>query len=182
VITGFVPVEEMNSPASLGYSVSGNGTFSLACTPTSGAVGYKLYVAEGSAAAYTLVDTSNDGLFSYKPESADERMTFAVTAVNSNGTESDRTLTYYVPGMTQTDISDVVGSVLDNGKLQITVNATGSVIEYKLYSKPKSGTEYTLVASGKYPIILAGDYSQSCYYYVSDAYRKRKQRYYAKRI
>lgn len=167
VITGFVAVEEMEAPATLGYSVDGNGNFSLACSTVTDAIGYKLYTAVENDAAYTLVATSKDGKFNYDSGNSNKRTTFAATAVNADGTESDRALAYFVPGDTSAGIEDVVGSVLESGELQVTVNASGSVSEYRLYSKSQSETEYTLISSGKYPVILGGTYSQSTNYYVS---------------
>lgn len=167
VITGFTAVEEMNSPETLGYSISSNGTFNFACDTVTDAIGYKLYTAIESAAAYTLVGTSSDGKFTYAPDNINKRMTFAVTAVNADGTESDRTLAYFVPADTSAGIEDVVGSVLESGELQVTVKSSGSVSEYRLYSKAQSDNEYTLISSDKYPIILGGMYSQSTNYYVS---------------
>lgn len=167
VITGFTAVEEMDSPETLGYSVSSNGTFSLACSNVPDAIGYKLYTATESAADYTFAGTSADGKFTYTPDNINKRITFAVTAVSAEGSESDRTLAYYVPVDSGCTVSAVVGSVLESGDAQFTVKATGTVSEYRLYSVPKVGEEYTLITSSKYPIINCGTYSTDCHYYVS---------------
>ena len=167
VITGFVAVEEMEAPESLGYSVDSVGNFSLACSTVSGAIGYKLYTAVENAPTYTLVATSGNGKFTIDTLDINKRTTFAVTAVSYDGTESDRALAYFVPEDHTSSVTGVVGSVLESGELQVTVQAEGSISEYKLYSKIKSGNDYTLVTTSKYPIIEVGKYDDSSYYYVS---------------
>ena len=167
VITGFTAVDEMDAPATLGYSVDDSGNFDLACTTVDGAVSYNLYTAVGNAATYTLVDTSSDGKFSYKTDSLKKRMTFAATAVGADGTESDRALAYFNPIADEVIISNATAKVLESGDLQVTVTAEGPVSEYRVYSKPKMSSGYTLMSTSKTPVFVAGKYSIGYNYYVT---------------
>ncbi len=168
-ITGFEAVDVPEAPETLGYSTSALGKYDLACSAVSGAAYYNLYVAHGNAANYTLVESSRSGRFSYEAGTAEEnsRTTFAVTAVNTDGRESERTLAYYVPTDLTASVNSVTGNVLESGDLQVTVNANGNTEKYRLYSKLKTGGDYTLLAESVYPIIDGGAYNSSCFYYVS---------------
>ena len=166
VITGFVAVEEMESPASIGFSKN-DATFELSCASVSGAASYNLYTADGNAASYTLVSTSTDGKFTYTLDNLKKRVTFAATAVSADGTESDRALAYYNPEADEVIINTAQGKILDSGELEITVNAEGPVKEYRVYSKPKMSSGYTLMATSKTPNFTAGQYSIGYNYYVT---------------
>lgn len=169
LIGGFRAVEEIEAPQTLSFSVSAMGQYKLAAAAVDGAVGYNLYVANGNSPKYTLVDSSVGGLFSYEADAESEnvRKTFAVTAVNAEGRESDRALAYYNPADTSASIGEVVGNVIPGDKLQITVSAIGNSSKFKVYSAPRSGGERTLLCESVYPIINAGDYDSNSNYYVS---------------
>jgi hypothetical protein len=167
VITGFVAVEKMEAPASLGCSVDEDGNVDLTCSSVMGAVSYKLYTAIGNASEYTLVCTSSDGKFDYKISDTKKRITFAATALGADGTESDRAIAYFVPEESISVVNVAKGEVLDSGELKITVEADSPVREYRVYSKPKMSAEYTLMATSKEPIFIAGHYSLGYNYYVT---------------
>ena len=94
-------------------------------------------------------------------------MTFAATAVSADGTESERALAYFNPEPEATIINVAQGNVLESGDIEITVDAEGPVSEYRVYSKPKMSSGYTLMATSKSPVFVAGKYSLGYNYYVT---------------
>ena len=166
-ITGFVAAEKMESPATLGFTKNDDGSFDLTCSGVSGAVSYNLYTATGNDASYTLVSTSTDGKFSYKMDTVKKRVTFAATAVSADGTESERALAYFVPEADEAIVNLAQGKILDTGALEITVDAEGPISEYRVYAKPKMSSGYTLMATSKTPVFVAGLYSIGYNYYVT---------------
>ena len=167
IITGFKAGEKMNAPASVGYSVSDGGSFKVTASVVSGAVKYNLYTALENDPSYTLVSSLVDGSFDYKSGNIKDRVTFAVTAVNANGVESARTLTYFVPEADAATVKTAQGEILDSGELEISIEAEGPVSEYRVYSKAKMGSTYTLMATSKEPVFVAGTYSLGYNYYVT---------------
>ena len=169
IITGFVPVAQPNAPATLGFTTNTIGEYNLTVGKVDGVAGYNLYVAHNSDAKYTLVGSSKTGTFTYSaPEIyKNARTTFAVTAVDANGNESKRVLTYSNPTDTSATVNDVVGNLITENSLQITVASSGNAAAFKVYMSTESDGERTLVAESEYPIITVDDYNKENFYYVS---------------
>ncbi|MBQ9084859.1 MAG: glycoside hydrolase family 95 protein [Clostridia bacterium] len=169
VITGFEEQIYPDAPESLGYTVSEIGSYKLACSTVDSAVRYNLYKAVENSPTYTYIGSSMDGTFTYTApiEERNSRTTFAVTAVNIDGRESERTLAYYNSQKLDAEIVELNGSVLESGELQITVKSEGSAKKYKVYTAPKSNGDATLLCESEYPIIILEGYDRSNYYYVS---------------
>ena len=169
VITGFVPVAQPDAPATLGFTSDSIGEYKLTVGNVDGVSGYNLYVAHNSDAKYTLVGSSKTGTFTYSAPDAykNARTTFAATAVDSNGNESKRVLTYSNPADISATVNDVVGNLLTNNSLQITIASSGNAAAFKVYMSAELDGERTLVAESEYPIITVADYNKENFYYVS---------------
>ena len=128
---------------------------------------YKVYVAKGDAPTYTLLTVTRDTSYVYEPAGLEnERMTFAVTAVGNDGTESKRALVYRNPFDVSAPVLDVSANVVE-GKLQATVKSTEYSESFRLYRRQSSSYPWTLVEESKYPIIIHEAFDKSYQYGVS---------------
>ncbi len=89
------------------YEVVSNGNYAFTWDKVENATGYNVYVAFENDAKYTFVANVNTNSFLLSVPAGKEnvRKTFAVTAVNGEGRESKRALTYYNPVETNGDSS-----------------------------------------------------------------------------
>ena len=168
IISGFKKVVAPGAPYKLSYTRANFGDFNLAATAVEGAVSYNLYTAVENEPTYTLAQTSSKPHFTYSPteENKNSRTTFAVTAVNADGVESKRTLCYYNPEYTDADINELYVSYLQNGTLQVIVDANDNASKFKLWEK-ENGGEYTLVDESIFPLLTYKNYNSDCEYAVS---------------
>ncbi|MBR2972056.1 MAG: hypothetical protein IKC61_03915, partial [Clostridia bacterium] len=143
------------------------GPTAISWSGSSDAVAYNVYVAKDSAPDYTLLTTTANTSFVYNPNGFENvRMTFAVTAVGRDGSESDRALAYRNPDDLSSPVLDLSANVVD-GELQVAVKTTEYSQKYRLYSKAKAADVWTLVSENDYPIIIESNYVKSNMYGVS---------------
>ena len=170
IISGFKAQEKIEAPETISYTREEKfGVFTLDWEPVDGAIAYNLYVAVENASDYTLVTTTDKTEAIYIPndDELNARTTFAVTAVGAKGTESKRTLCYYVPEDVSASIVKVSASVDESGKLQVLVNANENTGKYKLYEKTPDSSDYTLVTESGFPILYYDGYKETSKYAVS---------------
>ena len=168
IISGFAEVSKPDSPATLGFTCAERGVFKLASDTVTGAVSYNLYVAVESAPDYTLVSSSPVGFFTYKAGEGMEnaRTTFAVTAVDAAGNESERTLAYFLPESSTVSITDVLGGEIGES-LQIVARADGTASAFNLYTRATSTDEWTHLSRSAFPVFILDEYSLGAKYAVS---------------
>ena len=169
VIRDFEKVEKPAAPSELDFYRFGFGSFNLYWKASENAVSYNVYIAEENAPNYTLLGSVSGNEYCYTPkiEKYNLRTTFAVTAVNGNGVESERVLCYFNPIDTEASINDVSGHILDSGKFQVVVDANEITAKYKLYELKDGDTEYSLVAESGYPVITVDTFNATSKYAVS---------------
>ena len=169
IISGFSKVEAPDAPETLDYTRVRFEEFNLNWTPTETAVKYNVYVAIENAPDYTLIAKTSDTYASYIPtkENENARMTFAVTAVNADGIESRRTLSYYNPVDTSASVEKLSVNVTLDGELQVIVNANGNTLKYRLYEKAAGASEYTLIDESGFPLLYNERYNDTSEYAVS---------------
>ncbi len=143
------------------------GETKLTWSHSSDAVAYRVYIARESDATYTLLGTTTQNTYTYTPAALEnDRITFAVTAVNAAGVESGRTLVYRNPDDTSASVEKISANIVD-GELQVAINATEYAKTYRLYSRISSKADWTLVSESKYPIIKYADFVPGMHYGVS---------------
>jgi hypothetical protein len=143
------------------------GNTTLTWAKSDDAVAYNVYVAKEDAPNYTLLATTDSTEFVYKPQGFENaRMTFAVTAVGYDGSESKRALSYRNPDDISAPVLDVSANVV-NDELQVTIKSSEYSEKYRLYSKAKMSDDWTLVTESKYPIIIDSTYVKTNIYGVS---------------
>ena len=131
------------------------------------AVAYNVYVAKNDASAYTLLTTTVDTTYTYeRPAGENARLTFAVTALGLDGSESARALVYRNPDDLSAPVIDVSANVVD-GELQVVVKSNEYSEKYRLYSKVHVNDAWTLVSESNYPIIIDSTYVKTNVYGVS---------------
>ena len=170
IISGFTPVNKLDEPGVLNYAREEKlGDFNLAWAPVADAVSYNVYVAVENAPTYDLINNTTDTFLSYATEEnlANSRMTFAVTAISNDGTESDRTLAYYNPQDTSAAVLGIEAEILESGELQITVEANANTAKYRLYEKNSSSLGYILVSESQTPNFFIENFDASKDYAVS---------------
>ncbi len=168
-IYGFTAQEKPASPKNFDYARAGLGAFKLEWSAVSGADKYNVYCATENQSSYTLLGSTKNAYFNYTPneQNANARVTFALTAVSSDGVESDRALVYSNPIDTSAKILDAHGSLNDGGILQVTVNANDYAIKYRLYEKTGGSDSYTLISESGFPLLGGTSYNKSSTYAVS---------------
>ncbi len=99
VIYGFKAQQKPGAPTDFSYTRHELEEFNFTWAPVENAASYNVYVAIESQPDYTLIGSTSTTSFTYNPaeDNKNARMTFVVTAVNSDSVESDRTLCYYNP-------------------------------------------------------------------------------------
>ena len=143
------------------------GSSDLSWTASSDAVAYKVYVAKDDAPDYTLLAVTRNTEYTYKrPENENARLTFAVTAVGEDGSESARALAYRNPDDLSSPVLDVSANVV-NGELQVAIKSTEYSEKFRLYTKASAIAEWVLVSESKYPIIIDDTYVKTNIYGVS---------------
>ncbi len=169
VIFGLEKVNTPDKVNALNYEVIAYGDYHFTWEKVNGAASYNLYVAYENDAKYTFIGNVKDNSFIYSVPNGKEnvRKTFCITAVNSEGRESRRTLSYYNPVDTTPTINDVSVSVLNDSKLQVIVQASESVAKYVLWEKAQGHTGYVKVAESIYPTIIGNVYNTSSQYAVT---------------
>ncbi|MBQ3017127.1 MAG: glycoside hydrolase N-terminal domain-containing protein [Clostridia bacterium] len=170
IISGFTPINKLDAPDALNYSREEKlGDFNFAWSPIADAVSYNIYVAVENAPTYDLINNITDTSLTYAPEEnlANSRMTFAVTAISNDGTESDRTLAYYNPQDTSATVLGVEAEILESGELQITVEANANTAKYRLYEKNSSSAGYILVSESQTPNFFIANFDALKDYAVS---------------
>ena len=170
IISGFRRCEVIEAPESFSYERDGRfGTFTLDWTPVSNAVSYNIYVAVENAPTYTLVTNTNDtnAIYVTGEDEWNARTTFAVTAVASDGTESERKLCYSNPEDTSAKVEKISASVNESGELQVVVSANENAAKYKLYEKTENASKYVLISESGFPVLYAEGYKETSKYAVS---------------
>ena len=168
IIKGFKELVKPNSPADFDYYRVALGSFNLHWRAVENAVSYNVYIAEENASDYTLLANVRGTEYSYRPktENYNTRTTFALTAVSSNGIESERSLCYFNPIDTSATVNDVSGHVLESGEFQVVIDANNGA-KYKLYELKSGATEYSLISESGYPIITVDTFNTTSKYAVS---------------
>ena len=139
----------------------------LTWNASSDAIGYNVYVAKEDAPVYTLLTSTTGTTYTYdRPVEENARLTFAVTAVGADGSESERTLAYRVPDDLSSPVLDFCANVIGD-ELQVTVKSTEYSAKFRLYSKATGNAEWTLVTESDYPIIIDNTYVKTNIYGVS---------------
>ena len=134
---------------------------------SSDAVAYNVYVAKDDEPTYTYLATTYATAYTYVPEGLENsRLTFAVTAVNSQGVESKRALAYRNPDDVSAPVEGVSASIVGE-ELQVAIKSNSYAGKYKLYSKKKVNDNWTLVQESSYPIIIEENYNSALKYGVS---------------
>ena len=170
IISGFTAINKLDAPNALNYSREEKlGDFTLVWSPVEDAVSYNVYVAIENLPTYDLINNSTGNSLIYTSEQnlENSRMTFAVTAISSDGTESNRTLSYYNPTDTSAEVLGVEAELLESGELKITVEANANTEKYRVYKKDSSSAEYTLLSEFDTSEILVDNYDASTDYAVS---------------
>ena len=143
------------------------GSSELNWSASDDAVCYNVYVAKDDAPDYTLLATTRATTYTYERSKRENaRMTFAVTAVGADGSESERALAYRNPDDLSSPVLDVSANVV-NGELQAVISSTEYAELFRLYTKASLGEDWTLVKESKYPIILDDTYVKTNIYGVS---------------
>ena len=131
------------------------------------AVAYNVYVAKRDASDYSLLTTTLDTTYTYNPPAGENaRLTFAVTAVGADGSESKRALAYRVPDDLSAPVLDVSASIV-NDELQVVIKSNDYSEKFRLYGKAKANDNWTLVSESKYPVIIDETYVKTNIYGVS---------------
>jgi len=142
-ITGFSAVDQTLAPTNL--TASQTPVVSLNWTASEDAATYNVYQAEGSDSDYTLIKkgiNTTSYTFENKRE-ARERYTYAVTAVDKDGNESDTCCAFAgeLP-----PINSASGEFPNDETLKITLNLNYPADSYNVYSVACDGTQ-TLIKS-----------------------------------
>jgi len=168
IISGFKAATKINKVENLQVSKAILGNAYLTWDASPNAVSYNVYTAVESAPAYTLIGNTTNLGYLYTPavENRNARTTYAVTAVAADGTESMRALAYTNPEDISAYINDLGASIIETS-LQITVDSSTYTNKYKVWSREKSSTEYTLVKESGLPVIEVENYDANLVYGVS---------------
>ncbi len=166
-IWGFTEEHAPEAVESLALSSEVLGASTLTWSASDDAVAYNVYVAKEDAPDYTLLTSTTDTSFVYEPRGFENaRMTFAVTAVGYDGSESARALAYRNPDDISSPVLDVNASIVDD-ELQVVIKSNEYSAKYRLYSKPNAASEWSLVSESNYPIIVDSTYVKTNIYGVS---------------
>lgn len=168
-IGGFTKLIRPNDVTNLVADNEFVGDTKLRWTASADAASYNVYYAKDSDKDYTKAGTVTSTEYTFTPEEGEEnaRYTFKVMAVNSEGTESKGKIVYRNPEDVSATANAVVGSVLEDGALQVTVNATEFESSYKLYKKTADADKWTFVKSSDIPVITMENYDVTMDYGVS---------------
>ena len=169
ILSCFTEQEKPDAPAALSFTREGFGDFEISWNSVDGAVSYNVYTAVENASTYTLIANTQNTHFSYKPEYYNEnaRTTFAVTAINESGIESERALCYFNPTDTSAKVDGIFGSVVKSGEMQIIVYGNENSATYRLYEKADESSAYELVDESNFPLLIAKTYNKTSKYAVS---------------
>ena len=143
VITSIPAVALTESPSSLTAVTDDYNTFDLSWGESTNAVSYNVYKAVEDAADYTLIESNVTGTsYSYQvpEEERNLRTTYRVTAVGSNGRESDGATAVAVPYELKAP-TDVTGIFTTDTSLKIFIKDGQAGAKYKLYRKTDEGNE-----------------------------------------
>ena len=167
-LTGFVKQVLPKQVTNLKYNREGLGAFTLTWDASSDAVSYNVYKAVGNAATYTLIGNTKSTSFTYTPSEADTntRTTFVVTAVDSNGRESKRTLCYFNPINLYADINCGQWYVGNDGDYEVVVDALDIAETYYLYEKKADSSKYVLVSQSNTNVLTYNLYDPNATYAV----------------
>ena len=156
LLSGFSKVTKSNPVTSLDAVYTATGPVTLTFGKVNGAVSYNIYKAVGNASDYTFLANTAENAYTDRraTEEMTSRATYAVTAINADGVESERSLAYIIPTDTEAKINRLTACVTESGELQVTVDATTATAKYKLYSKNQSSDAWTLVTESGYPVLF----------------------------
>ncbi len=167
VIYGFKKEAKPEAVSGLAVTSEFLGSSTLVWNASMDAASYNVYVAKDNDPDYTLLTNTRGTSYVYTPgELENARLTFAVTAVGFDGTESDRALCYRNPDDTSATVSSVSANVVD-GELQVAIKANDYAGRFKLYSRASVTADWELVTESTYPIIIYSDYNSNLKYGVS---------------
>ena len=166
-IWGFTAKHSPDAVSGLTLTTATLSDSELSWNASSDAIGYNVYVAKEDAPTYTLLATTRSTAFTYdRPEGENARLTFAVTAIGADGSESERALAYRVPDDLSSPVLDVSANIVDD-ELQVVVKSSEHSDKFRLYSKVNVGAEWSLVTESNCPIIIDSTYDKSKIYGVS---------------
>lgn len=156
LLSGFSKLTKSNPVTSLDAVYTATGPVTLTFGKVNGAVSYNIYKAVGNASDYTFLANTAENAYTDRraTEEMTSRATYAVTAINADGVESERSLAYIIPTDTEAKINRLTACVTESGELQVTVDATTATAKYKLYSKNQSSDAWTLVTESGYPVLF----------------------------
>lgn len=163
-ISGFKKLDKINKPNGFGFERLSLGSFNLSWKAVGGAVKYNVYVAYENDPTYTYVGSTIETSYILNVDEGKEnvRKTFVVTAVNSSGTESKRTLCYSNPIDLDIEVYLLSWDVSD-GRISATANANDNAGSVRLYSKSSVSDDYILVAETS-GLSISADYDNSKIY------------------
>ncbi len=169
VIYGLEKVDTIDKVASLDYEVVAYGDYVLTWEAVDNATSYNVYVAYDNDAKYTLINNvKNNGVaFSAPVGKENARKTFAVAAVNADGRESARTCAYYNPVDTTPVIDGFSMNVSSDSQLEVTVQASDSVVNYVLWEQLQGSAEFTKVAESAEPTLVYNNYKETSEYAIT---------------
>ena len=131
VVFDLTEVETPDKVSDFDYEVAAYGKYDFTWTKVDNAESYNVYVAYENDARYTLLANVKANTFHFEASAGKEnvRKTFCVTAVNMEGRESKRTLTYYNPVDTNPDVDNQVIDNIFSGK-QFTPTPEAAYLQY----------------------------------------------------
>lgn len=167
-ITQFKPAERFEKPQAMSLEEKASDEVNFEWTDVVGAKSYNLYKAVDNNSTYEYIGNSKTTSYTYKiiNNEMNTRTTFAVTAINESGLESDRTLVYLNPLTKDMKLNDFSFKINENN-LEVMIEATGSISAYRLYEKNINSGSYVLVNESKFPILSTPSYDKNKNYAVS---------------
>ena len=163
-ISGFKKVEKVEKPLNFGFYRVNYSDFKLTWNEVAGAEKYNIYVAYENDPSYTFIGSTSETSYLLTAAKGMEnvRKTFVVTAVNKEGTESNRTLCYSNPISTDLELYSLSWSEAD-GKISATAQANEAASKVRLYAI--SGCEHFLIAEAD-GLTVTADYDKRASYYL----------------
>ncbi len=168
-LTHFVKAKKIDKPQNFTFEREYLSAFEFSWEKVEGASSYKLYKATGNNPTYEYVGSSLTNRISYTApkEEINERTTFCLVAVDSRGRESDRVACFYNPFEADAQVYDASWDILEDGKLQVRVQANERSCAYRLYEKKPHWQNYVLLDESNFPLLQADAYHEDSLYAVT---------------
>lgn len=156
-ITQIADVTEVDKVSDLEISNTsinnGKRTTTLSWTPSADATNYNVYYALNDNGAYTLAGNTTSSSYTL-PAAFDiknDRVTYAVTAVAQDGSESDRT---WLNENAFNPLTEVTGKMNSSDEFVINISTSYQVDSFKVYKKEINGTKTFVTSSQSNEITL----------------------------